>query len=226
MSAQTPTLQATIRDRKGTRYARRLRAEGRLPAVIYGQGTDPMSITLDHIETVRHLQSGSHVFEISFDDKSAAETCLVKDLQFGWLGDDLIHIDLTRVNLDQKVDVKVRIHFIGEPEHLGTITGGSMAYDMTELEINCKVRDIPEEILVKLEQMSGEELTIADLDLPSGCEATGEPGGRVCHIAIQEEETDEPVEAGEEAATGGGDAPEGAAGDDDSSKEAGGEGDS
>ena len=79
MSAQTPTLQATIRDRKGTRYARRLRAEGRLPAVIYGQGNDPKSITLDHIETVRHLQSGSHVFEINFEDSTAAETCLVKD---------------------------------------------------------------------------------------------------------------------------------------------------
>ena len=55
MSTQTPTLQATIRERKGTRYARRLRAEGRLPAVIYGQGNDPMSITLDQIETLRLL---------------------------------------------------------------------------------------------------------------------------------------------------------------------------
>lgn len=221
MSAQTPTLQATIRERKGTRYARRLRAEGRLPAVIYGQGSDPMSITLDHIETVRHLQSGSHVFEINFDDNTATETCLVKDLQFGWLGDDLIHVDLTRVNLDQEVDVKVRIHFIGEPEHLGTITGASMAYDQTELEVTCKVRDIPEEITVRLEQMTGEQLTIADLELPSGCTATGEPGERICHIAVPDDADDDSADAGD-----GGDAAEAADGDGGSNEEAGGEGDS
>ncbi|MEE2682143.1 MAG: 50S ribosomal protein L25 [Planctomycetota bacterium] len=220
MNAQTPTLQATIRDRKGTRYARRLRAEGRLPAVIYGSGTDPMSITLDHIQTVRHLQSGSHVFEINFDDDTASETCLVKDLQFGWLGDDLIHVDLTRVNLDQEVQVKVRIHFIGEPAHLGTITGATMAYDLTELEVTCKVRDIPEEITVKLEQMTGEQMTIADLDLPSGCTASGEPGDRVCHIDVQDNEG---TDAGEGSADG---APEAAAGGGESNEEAGGEGDS
>ena len=218
MSAQTPTLQATIRDRKGTRYARRLRAEGRLPAVIYGQGNDPKSITLDHIETVRHLQSGSHVFEINFEDSAAAETCLVKDLQFGWLGDDLIPLDLTRVNLDQEVEVNVRIHFIGEPRHLGTITGGMMVYDMSELEVTCKVRDIPEEITVKLEQMTGEELTIADLEIPTGSTPTGENGTRVCHIAIQEDDdAEEASGAGAADAGGQGEA---------KTEEAGGEGDS
>ena len=73
---------------------------------------------------------------------------------------------------------------------------------------------------VKLEQMTGEELTIADLQLPSGSEATGEPGARVCHIAIQEDEDDEaPVEASNEAASGGDEGGE-------STEEAGGEGDS
>ena len=204
MSAQTPTLQASIRDRKGTRYARRLRAEGRLPAVIYGGGNDPVSITLDHIETVRLLQSGSHVFEINFENSTTPDTCLVKDLQFGWLGDDLIHLDLTRVDLDQMVEVKVRIHFIGEPNHLGTISGGMMAYDMSELEVSCRVRDIPEEITVKLEQMTGEELTIADLEMPAGSEPTAQPTDRVCHIAILEDEDELGVE---DAAEAGADAP-------------------
>ena len=191
MSTQTPTLQATIRERKGTRYARRLRAEGRLPAVIYGQGNDPMSITLDQIETLRLLKSGSHVFEINFENQTKPETCLVKDLQFGWLGDDLIHLDLTRVNLDQKVDVKVRIHFIGEPAHLAMISDGMMEYDLNELEINCRVRDIPEEITVRLEQMTGETLTIGDLSLPSGVEPIAGVDERVCHIAVKEDEGDE-----------------------------------
>jgi large subunit ribosomal protein L25 len=203
MSTQTPTLQATIRERKGTRYARRLRAEGRLPAVIYGQGDDPMSITLDHIETLRLLKSGSHVFEINFENQTKAETCLVKDLQFGWLGDDLIHLDLTRVNLDQKVDVKVRIHFIGEPAHLATISDGMMQYDLNELEIHCRVRDIPEEITVRLEKMTGETLTIGDLELPTGVEPIASTGERVCHIAIKEDlEADETSTSAESTPAG------------------------
>ena len=67
MSNETPTLHATTRERKGTRYARRLRSEGRLPAVIYGQGSDPLSISLDHVETLRLLKSGNHVFEIAVE---------------------------------------------------------------------------------------------------------------------------------------------------------------
>ena len=84
MSKETPTLAASTRERTGSRYARRLRAAGQLPAVLYGHGMDPISIAIHEIEIIRHLTEGAHVFELDIEGRK--ETCLVKDLQFGWLG--------------------------------------------------------------------------------------------------------------------------------------------
>ena len=103
MTHETPTISAEKRERLGSRYAQRLRKSGRLPAVIYGHGSDPVSVSVDEKTTLAHLHHGRHVLNVEIDGEDA-ETCLVKDLQFGWLGDDLIHVDLTRVNLDQEVD--------------------------------------------------------------------------------------------------------------------------
>ena len=99
MSKETPTLAASTRERTGSRYARRLRAAGQLPAVLYGHGMDPISIAINEIEIIRHLTEGAHVFELDIEGRK--ETCLVKDLQFGWLGDNVVHIDLTKVDLDE-----------------------------------------------------------------------------------------------------------------------------
>ncbi len=199
MSKDTMTLDANIRDRKGSRYAQRLRAEGRIPAVIYGGGSDPISICLDNKETLKGLTKGSRVFEISLEGKT--ETCMVKDLQFGWLGDDLIHLDLTRVNLDQVVETNVAIHFIGEPPAMNA-TNAKLDTMLSELRISCKVKDIPDEVVVRLEAMEGETLTAGDIEIPSNTTLLTDPGEKVCLVSIAETEEDDddtPEEAGSEA---------------------------
>ena len=188
MSKDTMTLDANIRDRKGSRYAQRLRAEGRIPAVIYGGGSDPISICLDNKETLKGLTKGSRVFEINLDGKT--ETCMVKDLQFGWLGDDLIHLDLTRVNLDQIVETNVAIHFIGAPPAMNA-TNAKLETALSELRVSCKVRDIPDEVVVRLESMEGETLTAGDIEIPSNTTLLTEPGEKVCVVTIAEEEEDD-----------------------------------
>ena len=115
MSNESPTIQAMQRDRVGTRYSRRLRQEGKLPAVIYGHGSDPMSIVVNSKETLALLHHGAHVLNIAVEGGDT-ETCLVKDLQFGYLGDDVIHVDFARVNLDETVQVLVRLELVGEVE--------------------------------------------------------------------------------------------------------------
>ena len=115
MSKNTPTLKAAPRERHGSRYAKRLRTAGKLPAVLYGHGSAPMSLTLDEKETVTSLKAGAHVVKLAIEG-GATETCLVKDLQFGWMGDNVIHVDLARVDLDEIVTVKVRLQFVGTPE--------------------------------------------------------------------------------------------------------------
>ena len=192
MSKDTMTLDANIRDRKGSRYAQRLRAEGRIPAVIYGGGSEPISICLDNKETLKGLTSGSRVFEINLEGKS--ETCMVKDLQFGWLGDDLIHLDLTRVDLDQIVETNVAIHFIGTPPAMNA-TNAALETALSELRISCKVRDIPDEIVVRLESMEGMTLTAGEIEIPANTTLLTEPGEKVCQVSIPDDEDDEGDEA-------------------------------
>lgn len=202
MSKETPTLEATTRERTGSRYSQRLRAAGKLPAVIYGHGNEPLSIALDHGETIRHLTEGAHVLELKLDGSSTGETCLVKDLQFGWLGDNVIHIDLTRVDLDEEVTVNVKINFKGTPKSANDDM--ILTYDMSDLEVRCKVRNIPEEVVVDLDDME-ESFTISELTMPENVVAVAGPDELVCHLVFKAVEAEEPA-AGEEGAEGG-DAP-------------------
>jgi len=179
MSSETPTLEAHVRDRLGSRYAKRLRATGRMPAVIYGHGEAPLAVSLDAKETLRHLHHGSHVFRVVTD--RGEETCLVKDLQFGHLGDDVIHVDLTRVDLDEEVDVQVHLEFVGAPAAAAK-AGVVLTHVLNQIEVRCRVRAIPESIRVDLEKMEGDALTVGDLSLPEGCVAKTPAEDAVAHL--------------------------------------------
>ncbi|MHC4947590.1 MAG: 50S ribosomal protein L25 [Planctomycetota bacterium] len=196
----TPTLQAQRRDRTGTRYAQRLRQAGRLPAVIYGHKTDPVAVSVDAKELLGLLTHGAHVINVDVDD-AASEMCLVKDIQFGYLGDDVIHADFTRVNLDEEVHVHVHLHFVGEPASAQR-AGAILRHDQTELEVVCKVSDIPEEIKV---DQSGMDLTltVGEIELPPGLRAAASPETLVASVTFVhavEEPTGEEVEVAADAA--------------------------
>jgi len=194
MQKETPVLKAQRRDRLGTRYARRLRLAGRLPAVIYGHKIDPLAVSLDEKEVLTTLKHGVHVLNVAVDGGST-ETCLVKELQFGFLGDNVVHVDLARVDLDEEVEVKVHMNFVGQPESARK-PGAVMVHDMTEIEIRCKVRDIPGEIRVDLANM-GDDFHAKDVKLPAGLALVTPPETMVSHVEIVKEE----VAATPEAAT-------------------------
>jgi len=201
MSKNTPTLKAAPRERLGSRYAKRLRTSGKLPAVLYGHGTAPMSITLDEKETVTSLKAGAHVVKLAMEGGST-ETCLVKDLQFGWLGDNVIHVDLARVDLDEVVTVKVRLQFVGTPESAKK-PGAVLTHDVTELEIECKVRDIPEEIRVDLGGITADVYTVGEFKMADGLKAVTDPHAALSRVVTIAEEAE-----GEAAAPTAGAEPE------------------
>jgi len=191
MSQDTPTIEANTRQRTGSRYAKRLRNSGRMPAVVYGHGIDPVAIDLDSKEVLRHLHHGAHVINVTINGKP--ETCLVKDLQFGYLGDDVIHVDFARVDLDEEVHVNVHLHFVGDPA-AAQETGSVLTHDMTELEVICKVNAIPDEIVVDQSEMES-VLTVADITLPPGVRAAVEEDTPIAHISfVEEAPTGEEVE--------------------------------
>ncbi|MEY4103942.1 MAG: ribosomal protein [Planctomycetota bacterium] len=213
MASTTPTVAATLRERLGTRYTRRLRAQGLLPVVIYGHGEKPVSAAVNAKEMLGHLHHGSHVINVALAG-GASQTCLVKDLQFGYLGDDVIHVDLARVNLDEIVRVNVRIEFFGECA-ASKKPGAVLTHDMAELAINCKVRDIPESVRADLSAMQGEMLSAGDLKLPAGITLAIDPHAPVARVITIAEEA-----AGEAAAPAAGEAAPAA-----DAKKEGGEGD-
>jgi large subunit ribosomal protein L25 len=202
MSKETPVLVAKKRDKLGTRYTRRLRAAGELPANVYGHGSEPMPISLNEHATLYALKKGAHVLALKFED-GATDTVLVKDLQFGYLGDNVIHMDLARVNLDEVVTVKVHLSFVGQPE-AAKKPGAIIVYDMPDIELSCKVRDIPEEIKTDLSQLAGEALTVGMLKLPAGVTPVAGKEETILRIQIMKEE----AAAGEAAAPAAGAAPE------------------
>jgi large subunit ribosomal protein L25 len=179
MSHETPTLAAERRERLGSRYSQRLRKAGRMPAVVYGHGSEPLSISVDAKETLTHLHHGIHVFNLAIDG-AGEETCLVKDLQFGYLGDNVIHIDFTRVNLDEKVKLNVSLDFHGTPK-AGAKPGHIVVHDLAELEIECAVRNIPDSIRVDLDGFD-EIVHVSDLPMPEGVVATTPGDTLVLHV--------------------------------------------
>lgn len=182
MGHDTPTIEVATRERTGTRYTKRLRDAGRLPAVIYGHGNDPVHVSLDTAETINHLRNGVHVIEVRVDG-GTVETCLIKELQFGHLGDDLVHLDFTRVDLHQVVTVNVPINLIGTAK--GTKEAGAMLVVVrSQIEVSCKVSEIPAEIKADISEMM-ETLTIGELDLPEGVTPSLDLEKHICHIEFQ-----------------------------------------
>lgn len=200
MNAQTPVLDATKRDRLGSRYTQRLRDQGRLPAVVYGHKEQPVAVALDAREALTHIHKGEKVFQLRLEGAAAPQTVLLKDVQFDYLGTRIIHCDLARVSLSDRVSVRVPVRLIGEApglKHAGAI----LMHPTAELEIECVVTDIPDFIEVELATLDlGHAITAAEVKLPMASMKLKTDGHAiVAQVIIQQEiKTEEQavVEAG------------------------------
>jgi large subunit ribosomal protein L25 len=163
--AQTAQITAKPRAELGSRANKRLRDSGLIPGVIYGHKEAVVTITLPKKETVNHLKHGAHVFDLAVEGKS--EKCLVKEVQYDHLGIEVIHVDFARVSLDEKVEVTVPVELKGEPK--GEKDGGVLQQIINELELKCKVTDIPDLIRHDVSEMALDDvLHINQLKLPAG----------------------------------------------------------
>lgn len=200
MAHETPTITALPRPQTGTRFAQRLRKTGRLPAVIYGHKSDPVTISVDEKEILNHLHQGMHVIEVNIEG-GKAETCLVKDLQFGFMGDNVIHLDFARVDLDEEVHVSVLMIFTGKaPEALKP--DAIVSHPITQLPVICKVRSIPDEIKVNTAITEGTVLTAGEVELPADIRLDLAPETPIMTISFihAEEAEGEEVEVGDVSA--------------------------
>ncbi|MDX1564502.1 MAG: 50S ribosomal protein L25 [Phycisphaeraceae bacterium] len=169
MSQDRPQLEAAAREHLGTKYARRLRRNGQLPAVVYGQQKDPSHVSVDHDQLVHHLHHGAHVVDLKIDG-GKAQSCLIKDIQYDYLGTDIVHVDLTRINLNEKVEVSVPIEIKGEDKAPGAKeTGAIVEQPLGDLTIQCLPANIPDSLVADISHMELDEtFLVRDLPLPEG----------------------------------------------------------
>lgn len=164
MSDDNPTLVAKNREKVGSRYAKRVRESGGLPGVVYGHKQDPQPITLDFRAAVSHISKGEKVFSMDIEGKS--EYVLLKDIGYDYLGTNIIHVDFARVDLNERVDTSARLRFVGEAKGLKT-AGAILMHPVNELEINCLITNLPDEIEVDVSGLDVDDMIQAeDIKLP------------------------------------------------------------
>ncbi len=195
MHENAPILEAKTRARQGSRYARRIRQAGGLPAVVYGHKQEPVSVEVDHQTTISMLEHGERVFQLAIDG-AEPQLVLVKALQFDHLGTHVVHADFARVDLDERVRTRVPLRFLGTAKGAGA-AGAMLMHPNTEVEIECPLRDLPEFIEVDMTDLDvGEEITAADIRFPSdSIKLLSDPHAAVAQIRISKRAVSASAEA-------------------------------
>lgn len=161
---------AQPRSDTGKGASRRLRRQGLVPAVLYGGHQEPQMLSLAHNLVLQHLEHEafySHVLNLKVGDASAQ--VVLKDLQRHPAKPFVLHMDFMRVTQDEKIRMVVPLHFINEETSRGVKAGGNVSHHVTEVEISCLPRDLPEFIPVDLTEMEiGDILHLSQIPMPAG----------------------------------------------------------
>jgi large subunit ribosomal protein L25 len=184
--------QLTVEERTetGKSYARKLRAQGKIPAVIYGSGKESTSIEVGVRDVEKAMSAHGSLIDLSVG--GANRTVLVKDLHRDPVRGSLLHLDFHEIDLTKKLEIVVPIRVTGEDSRPND--GGVVQVLLWEVEVLCLPTDIPENILVDVTNVELDgTVTIANLDLPTGVEVLLDADEAVLKIGIPAE-----VDLGEE----------------------------
>jgi large subunit ribosomal protein L25 len=178
-------LNATSGRATGSASSRRLRNEGRVPAVVYGQGMDPLSISVDRRE-LRAALSGSAglntILDLTIDGEMYPS--IIKDVQRHPVRMSIEHLDFIQVDLNEEIVVSVPIHLSGDAKAVND-NNGLVDQVMTEILVSTTPRNIPDEIVYDVSEMDMDStVTIADLSIPDGVTATADPESVVVTVSI------------------------------------------
>ncbi|PHS22396.1 MAG: 50S ribosomal protein L25/general stress protein Ctc [Methylophaga sp.] len=168
-------VQAELRTDAGKGASRRLRHAGQVPAIVYGGDDAPVSITLDHNKFLRHLEEDAfyaHILTLVVDGKK--NKVVLKDLQRHPASDvRIMHADFLRINANQVMTMTVQFHFIGADVAPGVKEGGAISHLMSDIEIACLPKDLPEYIEVDISELELDaSIHLTELVLPEGVSLT------------------------------------------------------
>ena len=162
------TLHAEPRTETGKGAAHRLRATGRIPAILYGAGVDatPIQVSaLDLLHLLHQTGGGSVLVDLRLD--GAEYLTIAREIQRDLIHNRFIHIDFMAVNRDEKITVNVELHEVGES--VGVHSGGVVEHHLREVELECLPVDVPERIEFDISKMNiGDSIRVGDLTAPPG----------------------------------------------------------
>jgi len=189
-------LAAARRTAFGSANARRLRDEGKVPAVLYGHGEDVLPLALASKDVQTLVESGHHMVTLTIEGKQ--ERALVKEVQFDGWQSRVLHVDFARVALDETVTIAVEIKTHGQPK--AVLAGGVLEQPMHQMHIECKADHIPDTITIEIGHLEmNQMLHVRDVPLPEGVKALDEADALVVVIheprGVVEEEAPAPAEA-------------------------------
>lgn len=165
-------IEAELRTDLGKGASRRLRHEEKFPAVVYGAGKDPVSLTLDHKKFLHSLENEafySHILTLNVGGKE--EQVVLKDLQRHPAKIAVMHADFLRVSAKEKLHMHVPLHFINADACPGAKEGGLITHSISEVEIACLPKDLPEYLEVDLSSLElDHSLHMSDIIVPAGVE--------------------------------------------------------
>ena len=189
--AETESLVAEPRKETGTAASRRLRRDGLIPAVLYGHESDSLKLTLqaDQVSTV--LRRGARLVDVEHGGKS--EKALLREVQWDTFGREVLHIDLTRISVGQRITVEVQIELRGTAP--GVKVGGQLNHLMHSVEVECLATAIPESLRVSVNDLQlNQAITVADLELQPDVVVQARPDSVVVQVSEVQEEADEEAE--------------------------------
>ncbi len=210
--AENATLKAALREESGKGAARRMRREGKIPAVVYGRGEETRPLTLDAHDfemLVKEHSLDTTLVELEIEGggkkKSDTVRTLVVEVQSHPYKPEVLHVDFQQIHAGERVTVEVPVRLLGTPE--GVREGGVLQHVMHVIELVCAVESIPESFEIDVSGLTiGDSIHVAELEVPEGIDVLPDPKRTICTVAAptilelpeEEEEELEPELIGEE----------------------------
>jgi large subunit ribosomal protein L25 len=199
--AQAMVVEAEPREEFGKNASRRLRREGRVPAIVYGDHGPSIPVAVEPRKILSILQSESGhnaIFNLEIKGKAPARVML-RDWTVDPVSGGLLHVDMVRVSRDTKLRLSVPIHIVGEAQGV-KVQGGILEFVLREVELECLPDDIPEHVTVDVTELTiGKNIRVSDLPLGPKVKVLTDAARVVAHVVVIKEEEEKPAEVAEAA---------------------------
>ncbi len=197
------SLEVSRREQTGKEVAKKLRREGKVPAVVYGGHREPVAITVDRKAVSELVQKSEHgirsIFLLKMAGTDQQRHAMIKDITIDPVSRKMIHIDFVRVLMDEKVRVTIPVHINGTA--IGVKEGGLLDFQVRELHVECMPNAIPDSIEVDVAPLGSHDYyRIKDLKLPEGVKSLDDPERVVVGVTHARAEVSEVTAAAEAGA--------------------------